>query len=490
MALDVHIEGHRAGSLTRDRADLLTFTYAPEYAAAGTSTPLSLSMPIRQREHAGEVPQLWVDNLLPDNDDTRAAIAAKFDSRAVDAYSLLHHIGMDVAGAVQFTPAGQPVDRSGNFEPWDSARISKEIDRLHADPSDVDDDVEIGHWSLAGQHGKFALALVEGHWMEPTGARASTHIFKVGMSHLKDSDVAEFVTMRAAKSMGIRVADVQMRSFDGRMAMIVKRYDRAVDPEHGVVRLHQEDLCQALGIGRLHKYESEGGPSVARIHDLISASVSATDRERSTVEFAKLQAFNMVVANTDAHGKNSSLLLRGPQVRLAPAYDLISGALVWEPKTTWFKGKMAMKFGGDYRLRALDARRTQKAAIDFGVDPEDFVAAVADLSAQVGGALNGALDDAAGAGVDSHVIRRLRARAAEWADRIDGVCGPATPGAAKFLTASPAWATLPSPTLPKTQPSKPVGGRVCGAYIARTRSTCVLPENHPGWPKKGHRASR
>lgn len=490
MALDVYIEGHHAGQMTRSASDTVVFTYLAAYAASGERTPLSLSMPKRTAEHAGVVPQRWIENLLPENEDARVAIASKFDVRATDAYSLLHHIGLDVAGAVQFVPEGQPIERPGELIPWSDKRIAAEIDRLHANPADVDLDSEIGRWSLAGQHGKFALSRVGERWVEPTGTQASTHIFKVGMNHREHSDVAEFVTMRAAKIMGLSVPGVDLLNFDGRLVVAVERYDRTTS-EDAVVRLHQEDFCQALGIGSAQKYESDGGPSMRAVEALLRANVSPAQRERSIAEFARLQAFNMVVANTDAHGKNGSLLMRGPQVRLAPAYDLISAAFVWSPKSVWFKGKMAMKFGGDYRLRGLDARTAAKAADDLGVDPEGYVAAVSDFASRVGPALDEALGAAGVAGVDPAVVESLRSRAQEWGERVDGVCGPAQPGAAAELSVVRRRAGARTETaMPLVRKLETKTGRVCNAYIARTRSRCALPEGHPGWPSKGHRSNR
>jgi len=493
MTLDVYIEGHHAGRLARDSADRTVFTYLDGYAQSGSSTPLSLSMPKRQAEHANSATNRWIENLLPENEDTRTAIARKFDARATDAFSLLHYVGLDVAGAVQFVPEGETIVRDGELIPWSATRVAAEIDRLHSNPAHIDPDFEIGRWSLAGQHGKFALARVDGRWVEPTGSQASTHIFKVGMDHRAHSDIAEFVTMRAAKNMGLLVSDVDLLEFDGRLAVAVKRYDR-IERDGKVVRLHQEDFCQALGISSASKYQSDGGPALRDIEMLLRANVTPEHRERSIVEFARLQAFNMVVGNTDAHGKNGSLLLRGSQVRLAPAYDLISAAFVWAPANVWFKGKMAMKFGGDYRTRGLDAHSAAKAANDLGVDPDEYVSAVSDFAAQVGPALDSALDDAGTAGVDPGVVESLRSRAHEWAGRVDGVCGPAQLGAAADLAAvSPRrtqkTGSLRAPAPSAIQPHRDAAvANPCDIYIPRSRTVCVLPEGHPGWPTTGHRS--
>ena len=42
--------------------------------------------------------------------------------------------------------------------------------------------------------------------------------------------------------------------------------------------------------------------------------------------------FNVLACNTDAHAKNYSIMIRGNGVSLAPAYDVMCGA-VWENVT-------------------------------------------------------------------------------------------------------------------------------------------------------------
>lgn len=486
MALDVYIEGAYAGVLSEIRGHV-RFEYSDEYRSS-SGTPLSLSMSPIEARHDGEYVRSWIDNLLPDSEETRTSIAQKFDSRAIDAYSLLHHIGVDVAGAVQFVPEGDELDTRGELMEWTTARIAAEIDRLRANPAAVDEDAEVGHWSLAGQHGKFALARAQGGWAEPNGVLASTHIFKVGMNHLSGSDLAEFVTMRVARAMGLSVAGVELEQFHGRTAVVVQRYDR-VTRDGRAVRVHQEDLCQALGVRGADKYESDGGPSLAQASALLARRVSSDDLERSILEFARLQAFNIAVANTDAHGKNTSLLLRGSRVRLAPAYDLISGALVWDPTRVWFKGKMAMKIGGDYRLQRMTSARLERTASALGVGAEGFMSTVGEYARQWGEVVSRVLTEAGEAGAERNAVSTMRGQAQEWADLVSRELGGYDPGVPLVVAPGGAFSEAFSSAFDTGRRASP-SDRTCDAYIARTRSRCVLPVGHPGWPARGHRSAK
>jgi serine/threonine-protein kinase HipA len=418
MTLDVYLGGHRAGVMTDDVEGRVRFAYDADYRAQPRPTPLSLSMPLRDEEHLGTAPARWIDNLLPDNDRLRAALAAKFGERTDSAYVLLHHVGLDLAGAVQFAPSGESLDRSSTRIPWSSERIASEIDRLRADPATAAPERRLGHWSLAGQFGKFALTRDGDAWIEPRADAPSTHIFKVGMPGLPGSDIAEFVTMRAAAALGIAASRVELGTFEGRMAVIVERFDRIV-ADGAVRRVHQEDFCQMLGYSRSVKYEFDGGPSLKVVTDAIRRHVTPADRERSLNQLALLQAFNMLIAGTDGHAKNHSLLLHGSEARLAPAYDVISAGLFETPETAFASGRMAFRFGGSYNLRPLAPKRVLYASGSLAVDADWFRGRLVEMAEGVGDALLAALDQAQATTGSSSELETLRDRAAVVGDNCE-----------------------------------------------------------------------
>lgn len=123
-------------------------------------------------------------------------------------------------------------------------------------------------------------------------------------------------------------------------------------------------------------YQSDGGPSVRTVVELLRAVLDVRDRARGVNDFARMQIFNWIVAGTDAHAKNYALLHLGTRVALAPFYDLVSAAFFLPARDLHFEGRLAMKFGGEYRLRKVDLGRFSQLAADVGVD-EDFLIATA-----------------------------------------------------------------------------------------------------------------
>lgn len=390
--LDVYLEGRFAGQLQRGFDGGISFVYDEDYRRNPASTPLSMSMPKSGPVYSGEVPRYWIDNLLPDNEELRERTARKFGETRVTPFNLLRHVGVDAAGAVQIVPEGVRPSEVGGLISRSEFDIGKEIRRLHHDDSSTSMSLESGRWSLAGQQGKFALSKLDGRWYEPTGRAPSTHIFKVGLRGLRDSDVAEFVTMRAASKLGLNVAAVSIERFDGEIAVIARRYDRVVR-EGVIIRIHQEDSCQALRVPMVRKYQSDGGPSIGDVIQIVRSQMGPSAK-KVIEELARWHAFNVVSGATDGHAKNISFLLRGNAVRLAPAYDLIAAPLISNPKTAQFKYKMAMKFGNEYRFRNIGVRQVIRQADEFGLDPDWYLAEVRSLVSSQGEAFDEALAEA------------------------------------------------------------------------------------------------
>jgi serine/threonine-protein kinase HipA len=123
--------------------------------------------------------------------------------------------------------------------------------------------------------------------------------------------------------------------------LLVTRYDRVrSDSASSIRRLHQEDLCQALGIPPNRKYEAEGGPTFVRVANVVRDHVY-----QPLVDVRRLiqwQAYNLVIGNSDGHAKNLAITYSATgATELAPFYDLVS--------TREYKGldrKLAMGIGG------------------------------------------------------------------------------------------------------------------------------------------------
>lgn len=400
--LDVWLDGRLAGTLLRGEEDQVEFLYEETYRRDPSSTPLSISMPKSSSGHGPDVVMPWLSNLLPDAEAVRGRWAAKFGERRSDPFTLLAHMGEDAPGSVQVVPSGVIPARTGVLSPLTERDIARRVRAILADPDhwvdDTDDDES--RFSLGGNQGKFALARIDGAWFEPNGRAASTHIIKPGMvlaAGRTDNHVqaVEFVTMRAARTLGVQAAAVDILDFDGLPAFVATRFDRRSTaeggyPEAGVTRIHQEDFCQALSIYPARKYEEDGGPTMADMVQLVAASSSPAYRREDLQALTDLFAFNLLVAGVDAHAKNHSILHAGGTSRLAPAYDLISAHGIWDEDRIAFRSSAAVKYGKERRYRKISGRNLARTADVLGVPRGAFI----DLLDQMSRGLPGAIEEA------------------------------------------------------------------------------------------------
>jgi len=202
----------------------------------------------------------------PDSDGALAALARQHPGLdRHDPLSVLDAIGKDCPGAVQFCAPDdveQVLDRPGRLVPVSPADVEQRLVELRLDDS-ASWTMRDEHWSLGGTQAKFALRRGGEAWFEAEGAQPSTHILKPGVRGLRSQSLVEHVSMRAAAECGVSVAHTERLEFKSESAVVVTRFDRRQDGSR-LVRLHQEDLCQALGVSE--KYEEHGGPSA---HDVV-----------------------------------------------------------------------------------------------------------------------------------------------------------------------------------------------------------------------------
>ncbi len=333
IALDVRLDGFDdpIGNLVRDEDGALAFAYQSNYLDNPAAIPLSLSFPLTDEAYEDSGARPFFDNLLQERDGPLQKVMDREGLSRSDIAGLLFYLGRDCPGSISVLPLGSPPAKvPGNFETdyraLDEARMTRIVQTLHRRqrlPDETEDPSP-----LAGVQSKIALTMLpNGSFAEPRpGSGApTTHIIKVpDQAHASDPDL-EREALRLSAALGFETAEAIVQEFDGVKALVVRRFDRALDEMDRVVRIHQEDFAQALGLPPSMKYERNGVENRRFDAAAINRVLEATnDPAAEKQKFIAATLFDLMIGNVDAHAKNFALL-HEPQggVRIAPRYDLM-----------------------------------------------------------------------------------------------------------------------------------------------------------------------
>jgi len=390
------MSGKPAGWLRRDARGKVSLEYDEKYVNDPVATPLSVVLPFSSRHHSGPVLNAWLTGLLPDNSAVLERWGRQFQVSPSSPYSLLACVGSDCAGAVQFLPEATNTGLfDGYLQPLTEVDVGRRLRELVADPSAWTPSQDAGQFSLAGAQAKTALRLEKGGWALPWGREPTSHLLKPPIPNLREQHLNEHLCLRTSRSLGLPAAESQLQSFDGLQVLVVTRYDRVRDNDGQLTRVHQEDLCQALGVPPFRKYQADQGPGPVDVVRLLRRVMGPDASAVAVKRFVKALAMSWLFAGTDAHAKNYSLLLSGTQVRLAPLYDLNSTLpyltderrSVPAGKVSRQRARLAMRLGSRSLLYEVDRTAWMDFATVAGLDQEETVAVVGDVVEQAPAAL-------------------------------------------------------------------------------------------------------
>lgn len=372
-SLGVHLNGRKVGLFTRHSTGAVEFVYDADWLAWPATFAISLSLPLREQRYLGDQVLAVFDNLLPDEAVIRRAVAARVQARGEDAFSLLAAIGRDCVGALQFLPLDEEPGRAGEVHGVQMSRddVAALLASLARAPLGLSEDADF-RISLAGAQEKTALLRKDEAWWMPHGATATTHILKPQIGQLNGMDLSrsvenEFFCMRLTKAFGLPVAAVAIEDFGDQRALVVERFDRQWAGER-LLRLPQEDFCQALSVASAFKYENHGGPGLLKMLDLLRGS---DEVQQDRADFLKANVWYWLLGATDGHAKNFSLALKpGGGYRLTPLYDILSTQPLLDRaqlRHNAFKLSMAIGDRRHYRVLQVLPRHFVQTAARAGI---------------------------------------------------------------------------------------------------------------------------
>jgi serine/threonine-protein kinase HipA len=354
--LFVYMNGIKVGLLSRASTGKLAFRYEPIWLRSKSGRPLSLSMPLTEQTYSGDIVENYFDNLLPDSQPIRNRIQKRFGAMSNRGFDLLWYIGRDCVGAIQLSPEDIQLDvQKIESEPLSAAAIAETLKNYITMPLGMREDKDF-RISVAGAQEKTAFLRRKDGWHLPLGTTPTSHIFKLPIGRiehsgmdLSDSVENEWLCHAILKAYGISVANTEMMSFEGTKVLVVERFDRRWSRDKSwLIRLPQEDMCQALNVPPALKYESDGGPGIEQIMALLLGSMDGLSDRR--IFMTRIFLF-WVMGAIDGHAKNFSIALGpGGVFQLTPAYDVMSAyPLIAKGQYVQKKMTMAMSLKGKNR---------------------------------------------------------------------------------------------------------------------------------------------
>lgn len=336
--LKAYMNGELVGTLQKHSNGAHSFQYDSDWISSSRSRPLSLSLKLQRSPIKSNAVINYFDNLLPDAPKVRERIVARYNASSKQPFDLLKEVGKDSVGAVTLLLPDQPYKKEPvNFEALDEKKLEEILLAYKSDiPLGMIEGEEDFRISVAGVQEKTALLHFNDQWCIPKGNTPTTHIIKLPIGEiqqadatldLKDSVENEYLCIELARELGFEVPNVEIIHTDGIKALAVERFDRRWNRDKtNILRLPQEDLCQVFGKPSSIKYESQGGPGITEIMELLMGSSNALD---DRYNFMKFQVFQWVIGATDGHAKNFSIFIeKGGSYRLTPFYDILSAYVV------------------------------------------------------------------------------------------------------------------------------------------------------------------
>lgn len=397
IPLDVYLNARLVGRLRRLGSGAIDFQYDTSWLDWDHALPVSVSLPLREDRYTGDPVIAVFDNLLPDSESIRRRVAERVKASGHDAYSLLAKVGRDCVGALQFLPEGQEPGRAGVVKgrAVGDDYIAKKIRDLSVNPLGVDEDEEF-RISIAGTQEKTAFLYWKRKWHIPHGMTATTHIMKpqIGMLpsgiDLTQSVENEHLCLKLTEALGLPSAKTEIADFEGERVLVIERFDRRWTEDKRLLRLPQEDCCQALSIPPTLKYETDGGPGMA---DILGLLKGGDEPEADRRMFLKAQIVFWLLGATDGHAKNFSIFLSpGARFNMTPLYDVMSvQPAVDAGQLRKNRMKLALAVG-DKRHYVIDTilpRHFTQTAEKNGLP----AAVVEDICAELAGTAESTIDD-------------------------------------------------------------------------------------------------
>ncbi len=346
-SLNVYLEELQIASLRfNDKTQEFSFVYTDDWQKNGFE--ISPHIKFNTKNSSGSIKK-FLDNLLPEG-KALEVFSLFFQITKNNTLALTREIGNETSGALSFFES----DKKKLQTTIRKINIKELTNRILSE-----DAIQLIIWdgkprlSVAGVNDKLPIIYYNQEYSFGEGKLASTHILKFETKRQRHLVLNEYICMKLAKEVGLNTAEVEIKRFESKPALLVKRFDRKRVSDDEIKRLHIIDGCQALDLSATHKYERNFGKreDVKHIREgvsfkkLFEFSLMCKNPIKTKLSILKWAFFNLIISNADAHGKNISFFVDSFGYELAPYYDMVNISMYKE-----FEQDLSMAFGDDFSI--------------------------------------------------------------------------------------------------------------------------------------------
>jgi len=407
--LTVYRDRRPVGTLWAEGARL-QFAYHAD-VVGDRSAAVSVLLPVRSGTFDDHLVRPCFENLLPEG-DLRGYLARTVKVDASDVVGLLSTFGGECAGAISVWPEGDHPPVSPQYSPCSAEDVRAALAMVRAQetstrssPAQV---MKRGRLSLSGAQDKMALyrrppsgngnAPDEPEYRIPLHGAPST----VFVKHAREERFPgllhnELLCMRLIEAAGVPTALRTVHALDPSVYETA-RFDRVLQPDQSVTRLHAEDGCQVTGRTSYQKYASTGAPGYQELCAVLRRHGAAPAEDADLL--LRWAVANIALGNRDAHAKNISFLHTPAGLRLAPAYD-VTCTLVYPDLDA---EELPLRFGGETHFKALSSHALHVAAREFGVTQARAKMVAEDTYDRIRSSIDKAVDETAQLAGDSPML--------------------------------------------------------------------------------------
>ncbi len=347
----------------------------------------------------------FLKNLLPEGENLDD-ISIFLQISKYNTFGLIKEIGKDVAGAVNFYTE-LPKIKEKKFIEIPKAKLLQKIKNINYENILVwDGKVRL---SIAGVGKKLPVMIKEGKFGFGEGEYASTHILKFDKKtlHLVEN---EYLSLWMAKQVGLDVNEAEILEMEGEKILAVKRFDREFINDK-INKKHIIDGVQLLNMPPEYKYQKVYGKNsvvegvtIAKLSNAIEKYTKNPLKEKE--KFINWILFNLIIGNSDAHGKNISFYVGKEGISITPFYDILNTSLYKE----FYDTKLALSIGDNFDLENITYEDLLDLAYDLRVKEGFLIKRLKSLLTKIEKTLNNLPQEHIDKNFKAHYIKDMHSK--------------------------------------------------------------------------------